>query len=96
MWVWSAVLAVWGITGLFFMAHDSARIRMYAWGTNVAGQGLWIVFGAATKQWGFIVTGIVYGVLNARNALKSRRQMIGELLRHRDAPLRDAVNEELR
>jgi hypothetical protein len=66
--MWSWVLSAIGVAGLYLVS----RGYWWAWGINIAAQVLWIVYAVVTRQWGFIVASVAYGVvfaLNLRNAM---------------------------
>lgn len=67
-WWWSLILAAVGITGLW-LAGSGRRI---AWAIGVAAQLLWLAYAVATRQYGFLLTAVAYGVVNARNWLAWR------------------------
>lgn len=60
--MWSYLLAVVGITGLLV----AARAPRVGWWFNIAAQAVWITFGAATAQYGFIVMSAGYTIAYVR------------------------------
>lgn len=60
--LWSYGLAVLGVTGLW-IAATHPRV---GWWFNIAAQVVWIAYAIATRQWGFLVTAVAYGVVYAR------------------------------
>lgn len=65
MW-WSWVLTAIGLTGLWLVTRKDQRGFL----VGVAVQALWIAYAVVTHQWGFIVSALAYGVLNARGWAK--------------------------
>lgn len=67
---WSYLLTAVGVTGLW-LAGRKSRI---GWAVGLAAQVLWIAYAIATRQWGFIVSSIVYGAVYARNWVRWTRE----------------------
>ena len=61
--VWSIVLSVIGLTGLYFAGNKS----QVGWIIGLSVQILWIIFALTTFQWGFILSAVGYGAMNLRN-----------------------------
>jgi hypothetical protein len=59
---WSYVLAAIGVTGLWIAATRPT----IGWRFNIAAQIVWLAYAVATRQWGFIVTAVAYGVVYLR------------------------------
>lgn len=68
--VWSILLSVIGVTGLF-LAGSKKEI---GWIIGLGAQVLWFTFAIVTKQYGFILSALAYGWVNSRNYLKWRRE----------------------
>lgn len=66
---WSYVLTALGVAGIF-LAGSRKRI---GWALGLSVQPLWIIYALATDQWGFILSGVVYGGVYLRNWLRWRR-----------------------
>lgn len=62
MW-WSWVLTAIGITGLVL----AGRRVWWAWRVGLAAQPIWIAYGIATRQYGFVVSGLAYGAVYVQN-----------------------------
>lgn len=54
MMTWSWVLAIIGLTGVFFIGR---KVR-WGWSVLLFNEFLWIVYGLYTVQWGFILSGL--------------------------------------
>jgi membrane protein implicated in regulation of membrane protease activity len=73
MQLWSWALMAVGVTGLFL----AGRGGWLGWAIGIFAQLLWFVYALVTKQYGFIVSAIAYGVVNVinlRKALKRQRE----------------------
>lgn len=68
--VWSIILAVVGILGLYLAGSRN----IWGWLVSFGAQGLWFIFAIVTKQYGFILTAVAYGWVYGRNFLKWRRE----------------------
>lgn len=72
MQLWSWALMAVGVTGLFL----AGRGGWLGWAIGIFAQLLWFVYALVTRQYGFIVSAIAYGVVNAinlRKAIKKQR-----------------------
>jgi hypothetical protein len=61
--MWSYVLTVVGVTGLWL----AGRKVWWAWFVGLGAQGLWLAYAISTHQWGFLVSAFAYGWVYARN-----------------------------
>lgn len=59
------VLATVGVTGVALAGRE--RTRGYGWMIGMAVQILWITYALATKQYGFILSALAFGVVNTIN-----------------------------
>lgn len=59
LWSWS--LALIGVTGLYLVTRRNWRGYLI----GVLVQLLWIAYAIITRQWGFIVSALVYGFVNS-------------------------------
>lgn len=66
---WSWVLGFLGVTGLLIAGN---RV-WWGWLINLANEILWIIYAIVTKQYGFILMAIAYGLVYARNARNTWR-----------------------
>lgn len=62
MW-WSWLLTAGGGIVVYLIGQKKSS----AWLLGIALQGLWIAYALATKQYGFIVSSVMYGSLYGRN-----------------------------
>jgi hypothetical protein len=67
-WWWSWLLAAIGLTGLWLAGSRRAA----GWAIGIAVQVLWVAYGLAADQWGFIASAVGYGAVNARNLWRWR------------------------
>lgn len=70
VWLWSWVLTVVGITGLYLAGSK----RKLGWAVGIAAQGLWVAYAVHTRQWGFLASAGAYGWVYARNLWKWHRE----------------------
>lgn len=69
-WAWSWILMAIGVVGLWVAGSK----KRWGWAIGIAAQGLWIAYGVATEQHGFIISALAYGFVYCRNYLKWRRE----------------------
>lgn len=67
--MWSWILSVVGITGLFL----AGRKFWWAWLIAFTNECLWMIYAITTRQYGFIFGAIAYGTVHAYNANKWRK-----------------------
>lgn len=67
--IWSIILAGIGILGVYLAGKKNAL----GWAVGLAAQVLWIVYGIATGQLGFIASALVYGFFYGKNWLAWRK-----------------------
>jgi nicotinamide riboside transporter PnuC len=68
--MWSWVLAVIGVTGIFFVG----RKTIWGWHILLVNEILWITYAVITKQYGFIFSALAYGVVYIKSYLLWRRE----------------------
>ena len=68
--MWSYVLAAIGVTGIFFVG----RKTIWGWLILCLNECLWIVYAVTTKQYGFIVAAIAYGIVYVKSYILWRRE----------------------
>ena len=61
---WSWLLTAVGIVGLVC----AGKKFWWAWLIGLSAQVLWLAYAIVTKQYGFIVSALAYGIVYARNA----------------------------
>ena len=69
---WSYVLATIGVTGIFFVG----RKTIWGWLILCLNECLWIVYALITKQYGFIIAAIAYGVVYVKSFIGWRRDEV--------------------
>jgi hypothetical protein len=68
--LWSWVLTTVGVCGLILAGSK----RSIGWAVGLGAQALWIVYAVVTRQWGFIASAIIYGVVYGRNWQRWQRE----------------------
>jgi nicotinamide riboside transporter PnuC len=68
--MWSWVLAVIGVTGIFFVG----RKTIWGWHILLVNEILWITYAVITKQYGFIFSALAYGVVYIKSYLLWRQE----------------------
>lgn len=66
---WSFALMAIGLIGLWLVGQK----RKSGWAISFFGQTVWITYAVVTRQWGFIISAVAYGYINARSWLKWRQ-----------------------
>lgn len=66
---WSWALAAIGVTGLYLAGKRLAA----GWAVGLAAQALWIAYGLATGQLGFVASAAAYAAVNIKNLVSWRR-----------------------
>jgi hypothetical protein len=72
---WSWVLAAIGVTGIFFVG----RKVIWAWLLLLFNECLWIIYAVTTKQYGFIVAALAYGVVYIRSYIHWSKDKVNEI-----------------
>jgi len=72
---WSWVLAAIGVTGIFFVG----RKVIWAWLLLLFNELLWIIYAVTTKQYGFIVAALAYGVVYIRSYIHWSKDKVNEI-----------------
>jgi len=67
--MWSYVLAVIGVTGIFFVG----RKTIWGWLVLLVNEGIWIAYALATKQYGFILMATAYSAVYIRSFIHWKR-----------------------
>ena len=69
---WSYVLAIIGVTGIFFVG----RKTIWGWLILCLNECLWIIYALVTKQYGFIIGALAYGVVYVKSFIGWRRDEV--------------------
>lgn len=67
---WSWVLAVIGVTGMFFVGKKT----LWGWLVLLLNECLWIGYALVTKQYGFIVMAVAYSVVYIRSYIHWKKE----------------------
>ena len=67
--MWSYVLAVIGVTGIFFVG----RKTIWGWLVLLVNECIWIAYAIATKQYGFIFMATAYSAVYIRSYIHWKR-----------------------
>ena len=68
--MWSWVLAVIGVTGIFFVG----RKTIWGWHILLLNETLWITYAVITKQYGFIFSALAYGIVYIKSYMLWRKE----------------------
>lgn len=68
--IWSFVLAIVGIAGIYLAGKKSK----WGWGLGLGAQVLWLIFALVTAQYGFILTALAYGAVYGKNLYQWHRE----------------------
>lgn len=63
MIIWSAVLTVVGVLGLYL----AGRKNRLGWLLNLGAQVLWMIYAVQTGQWPFVVSSLAYSWVYLKN-----------------------------
>jgi len=66
--VWSWVLSIVGVCGLFFIG----KRQWWGWVIAFSNECLWTIYAIVTGQYGFIFGAIAYMTIHAKNAIHWR------------------------
>jgi hypothetical protein len=69
--MWSWVLAVIGVTGIYFVG----RKTIWGWIVLLFNEVLWITYAVITSQYGFIFSAIAYAIVYVRSYLHWRQDV---------------------
>ena len=67
--MWSWVLAFIGVAGIFLVG----RKTVWGWLVLLINEFLWIIYALTTKQYGFIVAAVAYGVVYVKSFINWNR-----------------------
>lgn len=68
--IWSLALAVIGIAGLLLAGQKNKL----GWALGLFAQLAWIAYALISRQYGFILSAVAYGIVYSRNWLRWRRE----------------------
>ncbi len=68
--MWSWVLAVIGVTGIFLVG----RKTIWGWLILCVNECLWIAYGLITKQYGFIAMAIAYAIVYIKSYMHWKKE----------------------
>jgi len=66
---WSWILAVVGVTGMFFVGKKT----VWGWLVLLVNECIWIGYAVATKQYGFIVMALAYSFVYVKSFFHWKR-----------------------
>ena len=69
---WSWILAAIGVTGIFLVG----RKTIWGWLILCLNECIWIAYGLATKQYGFIVMALAYAAVYIKSYLHWRKDIL--------------------
>ena len=72
---WSYVLAVIGVTGIFFVG----RKTIWGWWVLLFNEALWIAYALITDQYGFILSAIAYAAVYIRSYIHWSKEPVNEI-----------------
>lgn len=67
--MWSYVLGTLGVIALLTIGKK----KWYGWLLAFVNECLWFTYGVVTKQYGFCLAAIAYGIVNAVNGYKWKK-----------------------
>jgi hypothetical protein len=73
---WSWVLTGMGLVGLWLAGQKN----VWGWAVGLAAQPFWITYAVVTDQYGFVVSGLAYGLVYAKNFVWWMREKAMESL----------------
>ena len=79
MGYWSWILAVIGVTGIFFVG----RKTIWGWHILLLNETLWITYAVITKQYGFIFSALAYGIVYVKSYMLWRKEEKANKVRNR-------------
>ena len=72
MGYWSYVLALIGVSGIFLVG----RKTIWGWLILCVNECLWIIYALTTKQYGFIIAAVAYGIVYVKSYIGWRRDEV--------------------
>jgi nicotinamide riboside transporter PnuC len=68
--MWSYVLAIIGVTGIFFVG----RKTIWGWLILLTNECIWVAYALATKQYGFILMATAYSAVYIKSYMLWRKE----------------------
>ncbi len=68
--MWSWILAIIGVTGIYFVGKKT----IWGWVVLSVNEVLWIIYAVTTKQYGFIVAAVAYGIVYIKSFIQWQRE----------------------
>ncbi len=68
--MWSWILAAIGVTGIYFVGKKT----IWGWLVLCINECLWIIYGTTTKQYGFIVAAVAYGIVYVKSFIQWQKE----------------------
>ena len=72
MQYWSWLLAIIGVTGIFFVG----RKTIWGWWVLLFNEVLWVTYALITDQYGFILSAIAYGIVYVKSYMLWRKESV--------------------
>ena len=69
---WSYLLAFIGVSGIFLVG----RKTIWGWLILCVNECLWIIYALTTKQYGFIIAAVAYGIVYVKSYIGWRRDEV--------------------
>jgi hypothetical protein len=66
---WSWILAIFGVSGMFFVGKKTA----WGWMVLLFNEVIWTVYAIATEQYGFIVMAVAYAIVYIKSFIEWRK-----------------------
>lgn len=67
---WSWVLAVFGVSGMFFVGKKTA----WGWMVLLLNEVIWTAYAIVTQQYGFIVMAVAYATVYIKSFIEWRKE----------------------
>jgi hypothetical protein len=63
---WSWFFTVTGASCVWLMSWRSWRWQFVGWLGATVSQSVWFTYGVVTRQWGFLASALLYGIVDVR------------------------------
>jgi hypothetical protein len=67
---WSWLLAILGVSGMYFVGKKT----VWGWLVLLANEVIWVVYALVTKQYGFIMMAIAYAIVYIKSFISWRKE----------------------